>query len=63
MLQDYEFSMHLGTALPAELRAAARRFDLEVPAITHDGIDIGSEKGGSARYCDRGTWIDIITGD
>jgi hypothetical protein len=63
MLQDYEFFMHLGTASPATLRAAARQFDLKLPPITHDGIDIGSEKGGSAHYCDGGNWIEIITSD
>jgi len=63
MLQDYEFYMHLGADSPQQLVAAAKEFDLKIPSITHDALDIGSEKGGSAKYCDRGKWISVVTSD
>ena len=63
MLQGDEFSMHVGTASAQFVTDAGRAHDQKVPRLTHDAIDIGSEKASSAHYCDGRKWIQILTSD
>lgn len=58
MLQDYQFYMHLSTDSPSAVRAAAREFGTKIPPISHDVIDIGSEKA-SVAYLLRSWQVDL----
>jgi hypothetical protein len=52
------------TASPARIREAHGRYGAELAGklpsnLTHDGIEDGSEKGGSISFCDNGMWLEL----
>lgn len=63
LLQDYLFYESISTASPMRIREAGAKFNQWVPRLTHDGIDLGTEKASEIHYCDGGKWRSFTSGD
>ena len=62
LLEDYVFAYSVHRITVPRMRVAAREFDAKL-RLTHDGINVGSEKGTVAHYCHQGKWVEFITSD
>ena len=58
---DWWESIH--RASTTRMRQAAAEWDQRIPRVTHDGIELGSEKAAEIHYCDKTRWITFISAD